>query len=381
MRKRLNIKVLISVLVVIIFIALACMPAVDSSASGTAQANNIPYAVDNNSSIASQFASWYSKAYPNSSPLQVANMNTSQRDAVFGEFLHSDIAAQKLISERNNNSIAKFNTIDHERAAAAFNSIMNNGAPTGYRMELQSKNGSTVTSLYVHSGTVTSAIVHIRPDLPNGVSDHGEWVMVSINYFVYHAPWWLGGWSVTYGEHDVINSLYAGNSAQRYYNHITSETNDHSILISIALYALSAGLAFAPASFGLSGLAGAIVAAAVGGAGIVIDVLAVVWDDDFTSLYESTYANEPAGNKSIWVYDTIDYYYPWVTVVGTLASSIGMYGYLSNMHVVTFIPNVPVVAYGSMTGLYVVSHLSSYTHKIANQIGCNTWGYGGSYSG
>ena len=195
-----NKKVMPGIVMSAIFIASGFAIAVDSSGSSIAQASITVYAVNGNLSISSQFASWHMKEYPNSSPSQVANINTSQRDTVFGEFLHSDVIAQKLIIERNKNSIAKFNVMDHERAVAAFNSIMNNGAPPGYRMELGSRNGSTVTSLYVHSGTITSAVVHIRPDLPNGVSDSGEWVMVSVNYFVYHAPWWLGGWSVTYGE-------------------------------------------------------------------------------------------------------------------------------------------------------------------------------------
>ena len=94
-------KVILGIVMSAIFIASGFAIAVDSSGSSIAPARNTAYTVNDNSSIASQFTSWYSKAYPNSSPSQVANMNTSQRDAVFGEFLHSDIAAQKLISERN----------------------------------------------------------------------------------------------------------------------------------------------------------------------------------------------------------------------------------------------------------------------------------------
>ena len=61
--------------------------------------------------------------------------------------------------------------------------------------------------------------MNVRADLPNGVtSDSGVWVMVTISYFVCHAPWWLGGWSVTYGEQDVFNELWAGSTAQNEYN-------------------------------------------------------------------------------------------------------------------------------------------------------------------
>jgi hypothetical protein len=58
-------------------------------------------------------------------------------------------------------------------------------------------------------------LMHIRPDLPLGVCfDSGELVMVQINYFVYHAPWWLGDWSVTNGEHDV-STVYMPETAPR----------------------------------------------------------------------------------------------------------------------------------------------------------------------
>ncbi len=106
-------------------------------------------------------------------------------------------------------------------------------------------------------------------------------------------------------------------------------------------------------------------------------MLAAIWVGDYTKLYESTYANEPAGNKYMWVYDTIDYYYPLVTVVGSIASSIGMYGYLSNMNVVTIIPNIPFIEFGGYVGVEIAASLSGDTNNIAKKVGWNDWAYTG----
>ena len=235
--------------------------------------------------------------------------------------------------------------------------------------------------VYYKVNKVPSMLMHIRPDLPLGVCfDSGELVMVQINYFVYHAPWWLGDWSVTNGEHDVFNSLYAGNSAQRYYNHVTSMTTDSGILFSIAALVLSVSISVSPAIFGLSALGWAIVASALTAAGVAVGALTAVRDNDFTSLYESTYGNEHSGNKYIWMFDSVNYYYPSVTVVGSLASSIGMYGYLSNMNIITVIPNVPVTPYGAISGVALVASISGSAHGIAKSMGWNNWGYEGAYS-
>ncbi len=182
-------------------------------------------------------------------------------------------------------------------------------------------------SVYYNSDSKTSLLLlHIAPTLPSGVLfDSGEWIMIAINYFVYHAPWWLGGWSVTYGEHDVINSLYAGGSAQNYYNSVTTATTYEAILDDAAIGVLGVGLGLAAPSIGISALVSAIIAAALVAAGAIISVIVAEWVGKFTSLYESTYANEPAGNKYIWVYDTVDYYYPWINVACSFDSSIGMY--------------------------------------------------------
>ncbi|MCW6168171.1 MAG: hypothetical protein LVQ96_02025 [Thermoplasmatales archaeon] len=328
--------------------------------------------------FAKEFDSWYLTNFPGSTINEFKSMSTVERDTIVKKFLEKEPSSIELLRWNRNQELLRFNSLDAKLANKTFSSLRNEKFPPGFSKHLVGAN----VFYEKQTGSVSSILLKISPDsLPKGVYfDSGMWVMVTVNYFVYHAPWWLGGWSVTYGEHDVINSLYAGNSAQRYYNHVTSETNDYSILASIALAVLGATVALAPATIGLNALAGAIIGAALIAAGAVIQVLQVVWDNDFTSLYESTYANEHSGDKYIWMFDSVDYYYPWVTVVGSLVSSIGMYGYLSNMNTITFIPNVPMVAYESFSGVAIVASISDLAHEIANKIGWNTWGYGGSYS-
>ncbi len=335
--------------------------------------------------FAKKFDSWYIKNFPGSSIYEFKNFSSEKRDSIVKKFLMDEPGSVQFLRINQNQELARFNSLDKKLVNKTFWYLKNKKYPSGFTKKFLGAN-----SYYEErSGMVSSILLKISPEsLPNGVLfDSGTWVMVTVNYFVYHAPWWLGGWSVTYGEHDVINSLYAGNSAQRYYNHVTSLTTDSGILFSIAALVLSVAISVSPATFGLSALGGAIVAAALTAAGVAVGALTAVWISDFTSLYESTYANEHSGDKYIWMFDSVNYYYPSVTVVGSLASSIGMYGYLSNMNTITFIPNVPLVTYEATSGLAVpisgvaiAASISGSAHGIANSIGWNNWGYAGSYS-
>ena len=382
-----NKKIIIAIIMVAIFIMSGFAFAESSSYGNSHNVSDVyvdkntvtPSIVTGNSdSMAVQFDNWYKDIYSGQNPESMAHFSASQRDIIFSKFIHSDRVAQKLLANKSNKSMVKFNMIDHQQAEKAFGSITHGKTIIGYNKigNLNYKNKNVA----VYSSS-SSMLLNIKPELPRGVtSDSGVWVMVSVNYFVYHAPLWLGGWSVTYGENDVINSLYAGSSAQKYYNTVNSATTDEAILDDIAIGAIGVGLAFAAPSIGISAIAGGIIAAALVGAGAVVSVLAAVWMGDLTSLYESTYANEPLGNKYIWVYDSVNYYYPWITVGGSLDSSIGMYGYLSNGNVVTFIPNVPFVIFGGIGGVGGVEYaasLSGYTHSISNKIGLNVWAYAG----
>ncbi len=369
---------IIGVVMAFIFIMSGSAIAVDNSAGNNTVAASNSYQPANsnithgNTSIAAQFSSWYMRSYPGSNPMEMNYMNTSARDAIFSKFVHNDLTAQELLKEKDMKSIIKFNAVDHRNAERALNSIINRHLQSKYRYAGTINYNNSSMAVYSHAGNGSTAMItYINPELPGGVtSDSGEWVMVSINYFVYHAPWYLGGWSVTYGEHDVINSLYGGNSAQNFYNHVSTRTSVKGIVYSILLGALASSLF----TGGLSLVAGAIASAAVA-------IPAYIWVNDLTTLYESTYANHNTGNKYIWIYDTINYYYPWITVAGSFASSIGIYGYTSNSNIVTFVPNVPFVAFGGVAGVVIAADLSTTTHNIANNIGWNNWGYEGSYTG
>ena len=292
------------------------------------------------------------------------NLNNATERA--GIALKNLTLLQKAEFQQQNNKIGK-----------SFIQAQQNGNSTpNYTFNtMTAKNGAeiTVASQGHNPGT---DFVRVS-NLPSGVGSDGQWTMVSVNYFVYHAPWWLGGWSVTYGEQDTINSLYAGNDAQHFVNSATNGANDQAILDGIALGAIGTGLAFAAPTLGISALAGGIIAGILAATGAAVAYLTSQWTGKLNSLYQSTYANEPAGKKYVWMYDVIDYYYPSVTVVGVLASSIGQYGYLSNGNVVTFSGNVPFISYGGFTGLDYVVALSGYTQAIGNNFGWNTWLYGG----
>ena len=257
---------------------------------------------------------------------------------------------------------------------------MDNGTPTGYNRELNSKNNKTVTSVCVHAGATPSVIVHIKKELPNGVSDNGEWVMVSINYCVYHAPWWLGGWTYTYGENDMIYTLYDGNTAQNVYNQIQYDSTITGIFSSVeaALFViLGTTLDSAIPSAGTSLVIGGIVAAVIlAGIGISASII----NYDYGKLYESTYANELSGQKYIETYLDINCYYPDNPIV-SLDSSIGLYGVYSDGNTLTIFPNIAfglstvITGFSGLTGIMLVHDYSEWPHSIANKIGTNHWSF------
>ena len=104
-----------------------------------------------------------------------------------------------------------------------------------------------------------------------------------------------------------------------------------------------------------------------------------ILSNDYTKLYESTYANEPTGNKYIWNYLNIDYYYP-NNPVTSVDSSIGLDGKLSNGNSMTIIPNIAfgysfiVNPTAGLSWELLVSDYSEWAHAIANKIGTNNWG-------
>lgn len=372
-----NKKIIIAIIMVAIFIMSGFAFAESSSYGNSHNVSDVyvdkntvtPSIVTGNSdSMAVQFDNWYKDIYSGQNPESMAHFSASQRDIIFSKFIHSDRVAQKLLANKSNKSMVKFNMIDHQQAEKAFGSITHGKTIIGYNKigNLNYKNKNVA----VYSSS-SSMLLNIKPELPRGVtSDSGVWVMVSVNYFVYHAPLWLGGWSVTYGENDVLNELWAGSTAQNNYNNFENSINLGGLIGGAAVSSITGYIVAGAIGGSWGGPIGTIVGALVA---IIAGVVIIHIDNAMTALYESTYSNEPAGNKYIWTYMSNDYYYPWITVVGSLASSIGFYGYLSNGNVETIWPNIAWGALGGVDGVVISGYFSSYIHYIANDYGTGVW--------
>ena len=366
-------KVIIGVLMAAIFVMVAFVPLANNipTDKGNTGANSIspqisiskyvtkksPVAKGNINSnvsnkIAISFSTWYIK---NHAQDKLPPISSKTGSMLFKEYLNQSIAGKAYIMRLTNIEKSSFN-YSNRMAVNSVESILH----TGHNVPSK-----------IQTGNSTSYVINIKPDLPGGVtSDSGTWVMVSINYFVYHAPWWLGGWSVTYGQQDNFNELWAGQTAQKQYNNFESYMTLGGLLGGTAASGITAYLLAGAIGGSWGGPIGALVGAIVG---IAMGLVIYKVDTAMTQLYESTYANEPSGNKYIWTYMQNDYYYPWVTVVGSLASSMGFYGHLSNGNLVTLWPAIPFGAYGGVSGVVISSYFSSYANYLENKYGENIW--------
>lgn len=180
------------------------------------------------------------------------------------------------------------------------------------------------------------------------------WVWVNINYYVYHAPWYLGGWSLTYGENDNCNVEFLGSEALSFFNTWENITTDTGYgLAAAGLVAL-----FIPMP---------VLAQAIGAALIVAGVGFEYESSTMLNYYESN------GFSYIHLDLVNEYFYPWVTVLGSLASSIGLYGLDWGGGSYTFWYNIPFVAYGGMLGVAFSADISSVTQQFLNDYGNGNW--------
>ena len=75
----------------------------------------------------------------------------------------------------------------------------------------------------------------------------------------------------------------------------------------------------------------------------------------------------------MWVFMVNDYYYPWVTVAGTLDSSLGLFGDLSGGNTKTIFPQIalwsgmPIDINGQPMSLS--AYFSTFAHNFANNHG------------
>jgi len=212
---------------------------------------------------------------------------------------------------------------------------------------------------------------------PNGFPTwNGEFTMVSVNYLKVTAPWYLGGWTITYGETDTINILFVGSSAQSWYNQKYNTIGTISGWSSIASYIL-APITFVGIWYGIAALTSTIfgeISLIMESAGLAISYIQNYMGNQLHAMYDSTYANPLNGEpKFLWIFYDATYIYPWVTAgVGVMGSSFSWNGY-TNTGTVSIMPYIPVLS-NNPAWVATAYALTSEAHSLANKIGWNSWG-------
>ncbi|OWP54115.1 MAG: hypothetical protein B2I18_02080 [Cuniculiplasma sp. C_DKE] len=304
-------------------------------------------------SIATLFLNWLQS---NGQAQGIQNTNASI--ALFQEFVSQNQTAemylQILTSEEQNNYS---NAQSAQQSLQLKEQVVYSGTP------INEINTSTVTSqgtfhdhsvLYEANFNGTQYEVWaVNVTTPTG-SVIDPWVWVNINYYVYHAPWYLGGWSLTYGENDNYNVEFTGSAAQSFFNNWESTTT-------------YAGYGLAAAGLVALFIPVPVLAQAIGAALIIVGVGLLYEASTMLSYYEST------GFSYIHLDFVNDYFYPWITLVGTFASSVGLYGLNSNGNSYTFWYNVPFVAYGGIMGVTFSAEVSSVNNQFVSDYGSGNW--------
>ena len=179
------------------------------------------------------------------------------------------------------------------------------------------------------------------------------WVWVNINYYVYTAPIWLGGWSVTYEESDNFNVEFTGSAAQSFYNNWEGITTYGGYGIAAAgLIAI-----FTPIP---------VLAKAVGAALTLAGMGLIYESSTMTNYYQST------GYSYIHLDVVNNYYYPWDIDGGSLSSSIGLVGLNSAGGVYNFWYNVPLVYYAGIMGVGFSGSIATISHSFISEYGSGT---------
>ena len=305
------------------------------------------------------FCSWYAAQAPS---LDLPTLSASNVRSGFASFLAHDVIGASLFQEVNAAETEEF-AVSNQAVAAGF--LASNATSAGPGSTWGEVNG-TRGAVSVLSAPAPDSQRYFLPATSIQGNDIGEWVYVSVNYYTVN----LYLFQVTYGEHDTIDFLFEGPTAQTAYNNLYSDIQNAGNILSAATGVVAVlvpvALYFALPTGGLSLAIEAAAAAVLTALAWVFTYLAGQMDQDLNQLYESTYANEPSGSQYLELYLSGYYYYPWVTLVGTLASSIGLFGYLSNGNSVTILANYP-------TEVVAAATLSSGVQNVGGQIGWNTW--------
>ncbi|MCL4356744.1 MAG: hypothetical protein M1460_02630 [Candidatus Thermoplasmatota archaeon] len=328
--------------------------------------------------LSNLFISWLMNI-EHANPLNGGNISNfhmpipSQIKELFPQFLKENPVAVKMINKITYQEKIRFRMENREAGIKFMN-------------YLKEHPGMPVNTVYTSSSNHSKYVVSkVSPaSYPSGFPTWpGEFTMVSMNYFSiswwYPGPWnapWDGHWGIlNYGEHDTINILFVGSAAQSWYN---QEYNTIQTLASWGgiVGAITLSLTIVGAYFGISQLSNADVTAILAiitGAGLSISFIQTYMGNQLHAMYDSTYANPLNGEpKFLWIFYSINFIYPWITVVGTFASTFTWNGY-TNTGTVSILPYIPVAS-NNPAWVIVASALSGETHDLSGKIGWNSWG-------
>ena len=305
--------------------------------------------------IGSMFGKWYNQTYGQNNRV----INSTRYESLFKEFLSSSVTALLYLHD-----LSSLETQSHSFPVQVTSkaSFVHQIVRMGHIVKQINTTTNTPSGVYYdHSveyvaninGTIFKAWkVNVTTSNGNIID---PWMWVNINHFVYTAPWWLGGWSVTYGEQDHYNVEFTGSAALSYYNRWTSVTSDLGYGLAVAgIFAL-----FIPVP---------VLAQTIGAALILAGIGLIYEGQTMQNYFEST------GFSYIHMEYVNNYYYPWVvTPLGSLASSMGLYGLDNNGNSYTFWYNVPYVAYAGFPGIFFSQYISNECNQFVNEYGSGNW--------
>lgn len=289
--------------------------------------------------------------------------SVSEMKTLISSFLKSSSYGRSLLALHTEHLKEKFAVLD-KSITTRLSSELNN-----------TKNGNT----HPFTSNNKTRLVNIKtandaPSIPGWIlSSPGQYEYVVINYFTWSPGWWFP--TITYGEQDLIYSLYSGSAAQNYFNSLSTQL-EYEGAASMFIIALIIGEIIGPVadfvgismSNTLSNAISGLYSTATG-----FDYY-FLWDA-YNTVYQSDYSNQNSGHKYMFLFETSNYYYPWITSpLGSSLSSFGVSGILSNGDTNSIISVEPWFSpVPALSTLY-----AQYVSDCSNGFGTGQWKYVGS---
>ncbi len=117
--------------------------------------------------------------------------------------------------------------------------------------------------------------------------------------------------------------------------------------------------------------------------GIAIAITYGYIAQEYTTIYESTYANHNTRDKYMWLYLTNDYYYPWEPLSWYSVAGFSVSGYLSGSGVQGILPWIPtgntfIGDFGNPNTAFnpdstIAGYISSGANNFVNSYGQNNF--------